>query len=276
MRINLQTLLFLLLAVTATMGGFKKKTRAKDNRYCTSTICHTENIACHNNGSLHDCHHSAKYVEMKKYKKDLDSMFNTVRSKVARGGYRNLPVAGRMARMEWSEELAWFAKLQISRCRLRNAFCMNSPYFYYIGSMADELIRPSGNIQTSELAIMKAMVEDWFSQLPGIPRSDTLRLPSSYKRASTYRSTLLINEKNSNFGCAALTFQYTGYRYFLFSCAFATINIPEQPIYKWSTRPGRDCYMPDKQYPNLCDRRERYGNDLPLRNLSAYIEPIYT
>ncbi|SPP83365.1 Hypothetical predicted protein [Drosophila guanche] len=191
---------------------------------------------------------------MKPYKKALDDMFNTVRNKVARGGYRNLPVAGRMARMVWSEELAWFAKLH----------------------MGDEVIRPLGQSVIPELSHMKSMVESWHSQVTGIPRSDTLRLPSSYAKVNTLRSTLLINEKNSHFGCAAITFQYTGYKYFLFCCSFATMNIPERPIYKWSLRPGQDCYRQDKQYKNLCAEGERYGNDMPVKNLSLHIEPIDT
>ncbi|SPP83364.1 allergen Tab y 5.0101-like [Drosophila guanche] len=275
MRIGVQRLL-ILLAATVTLAECRKS-REKDNRYCTSKYCKTDNIACHNNGTLsHDCHHSSKFIEMKPYKKALDDMFNTVRNKVARGGYRNLPVAGRMARMVWSEELAWFAKLQLTHCRLRFQQCMNSPYFYYIGSMGDEVIRPLGQSVIPELSHMKSMVESWHSQVTGIPRSDTLRLPSSYAKVNTLRSTLLINEKNSHFGCAAITFQYTGYKYFLFCCSFATMNIPERPIYKWSLRPGQDCYRQDKQYKNLCAEGERYGNDMPVKNLSLHIEPIDT
>ncbi|XP_022209503.2 allergen Tab y 5.0101-like [Drosophila obscura] len=275
MRISLP-ILIIWLAATATMVECKKH-RPKDNRYCTSKFCKADNIACHKNATLsHDCHHSTKFVDMQKYKDTLDGLFNTVRNKVARGGYRNLPVAGRMARMMWSEELAWFAKLKLSHCRIRNQQCMNSPLFYYIGSIGDEAIRPTAQMAITDLSHMKTMVEGWFSQVTGIPRSDTLRLPSFYAKESVYRSALLINEKNSHFGCAALTYTYTGFKYFLFTCTFATMNIPEQPIYKWSSRPGQECYKMDKQYKNLCAKGERYGNDMPIANLPLHVEPIDT
>ncbi|KAH8265482.1 hypothetical protein KR038_009010 [Drosophila bunnanda] len=199
---------------------------------------------------------------MKSYIEPLTKLFNEMRNNVAGGQYRNLPQAARMAKMSWSDELAWFAHLDVILCRKTTNHCHSSPYFYYIGVLTEEVFRSYGEDEVTNLEIMSEVVEYWRGGIVQIDRKHTLHLPPSFDRPSSFRASLLINERNSHFGCATIYFKNN--EHFIFSCAFATANIVGVPVYKWGLKPGIKCHRRDKKYKNLCAVGEKYNNHKSL------------
>ncbi|KAH8243949.1 hypothetical protein KR032_011732 [Drosophila birchii] len=195
---------------------------------------------------------------MTRYKEPLANLFNSMRNDVAGGQYRNLPQAARMAKMSWSDELAWFAHLDVVLCRKVTNHCHTSPYFYYIGVLTEEVFRSYGKDPSSNLDIMSEVVEFWKSGIGMIDKKYTLHLPQAFEKSSTFRASLLINERNSHFGCATIYFKNNDH--FIFSCAFATANIVGRSVYKWGLNPGGKCHKRDRVYKNLCASGEKYNN----------------
>ncbi|KAH8291885.1 hypothetical protein KR054_001944, partial [Drosophila jambulina] len=184
--------------------------------------------------------------------------FNQLRNEVAGGGFRNLPQAARMAKMTWSEELAWFAHLDVVLCSKTTHHCHTSPYYYYIGVLTEEVFKNYGEETSSNFGIMSEVLEYWIGGVSHIDKKDTLHLPQSFERPSTFRAALVINERNTHFGCATIYFKNN--EHFIFSCAFATANIVGRPVYKWGLKPGIKCTKRDKTYKNLCAAGEKYNN----------------
>ncbi|KAH8389396.1 hypothetical protein KR200_008171 [Drosophila serrata] len=212
-----------------------------------------------NNGTLVYCNlKGPMMLNMTSYRDPLSKMFNNVRNEVAGGHYRNLPQAARMAKMSWSDELAWFAHLDVVLCRKTTHHCHTSPYFYYIGVLTEEVFKNYGEDTATNLDIMNEVIEYWKSGIGMIDRKYTLHLPQAFDKASTFRASLLINERNSHFGCATIYFKNNDH--FIFSCAFATANIVGMPVYKWGLKPGIKCHRRDKYYKNLCAIGEKYNN----------------
>ncbi|XP_002069739.3 antigen 5 like allergen Cul n 1 [Drosophila willistoni] len=245
---------------------------ARIPNYCQNPHCQGLNLACTSQGNLSNCPRNAKLLEMTKYKNSLADIFNTLRNDVAGGKYRNLPKAARMGKMTWSNELAMFARLDVSRCRLTPRPCMSSPFFYYIGHMAEKIIFLEYETDRGNFAMMTEIIDGWLSEITGISRTATLVLPSSFDKPQKYKTALIINERSSQFGCAALRYTLAGYKYFYFSCAFATDNLIGRPIYKWGAQPGDKCQHKDKTYANLCWSEEDYENNKYTQSAGPYTE----
>lgn len=100
-----------------------------------------------------------------------------VRNKVATGEFRNLPKAARMAKVVWSKELAWIAKLLLSNCESNIHECISSPNFYYIGRIHEQIKIDVDTESATNYSILKKALDGWLLEVKSIPKRTTLRLP---------------------------------------------------------------------------------------------------
>lgn len=132
--------------------------------------------------SFSACPKEVAVVKMQKYISYFSDTINVVRNKVATGKFRNLPKAARMARVVWSNELAWFAKLMLSNCESNLHQCMSSPNFYYIGSINQRIV-VEHPITDTKYATLSNTLNGWLVNVKGISRRMTLKLPRAIKTA---------------------------------------------------------------------------------------------
>jgi len=107
----------------------------------------------------------------------LQDTFNKLRNNVAGGKvYNNLPTAARMGKMIWDTELAYFAKLDVSRCEVNPRPCMSSPKFNLIGSLAGMQGYIPENSTSNMVKTIQDIAQHWFKDIRSITRLDTLNL----------------------------------------------------------------------------------------------------
>ncbi|KAH8236505.1 hypothetical protein KR026_003823 [Drosophila bipectinata] len=215
--------------------------------------------------SFSSCPNHPQLLKMNRYITRFAETLNAARNKVATGKFRNLPIAARMAKVVWSQELSWFAQLMLSNCNPDPHECMSSPNFYYIGNIYEHSSVPIEMVTFTNFAILMGMLESWLKDIKGIPKRHTLRLPSSMPRASTLDSALMISERLSHFGCAAVLSENSEKRDYNFMCTFATDIFPGQRLYSWGRTPGCHCKQLDTRFKGLCSTKEEYYNNRPSK-----------
>ncbi|KAH8420791.1 hypothetical protein KR222_005145, partial [Zaprionus bogoriensis] len=210
---------------------------------------------------------SARMLKFSQYKYIVEYVFNTLRNDVAGArNYRNLPPAARMSRMFWNKELAYFARLDVSRCTTEPRPSMCSTKFSRIGSVADIIEFKDHNLSSIPYNV-RVIAEKWAGNAESVSRSDTLYLDVDSKTERLLTTTMLMNEHNTHFGCSALIFKKQTQFYLAVACAFNTDNKKGERIYQWGLKPGIKCRKRDSKYRNLCAAGERYRTDevsLPL------------
>ncbi|KAH8310789.1 hypothetical protein KR044_003023, partial [Drosophila immigrans] len=152
--------------------------------YCESGPCYTFNLACDNPGNVKQCHKAVGLLNERDYRNAIDDILNRLRHNVAGGLHRNLPTAARMGRMQWNNELAYLARLDVMRCKITPRPCLSSPNFSQIGHLAGMAKFPhyrGNSSDQEEMNAIKGLVQDWYWEIRSLTRFDTLRLQVSDK-----------------------------------------------------------------------------------------------
>ncbi|KAL7728040.1 hypothetical protein ACLKA6_017890 [Drosophila palustris] len=242
----------------------KQRKGMRHSSYCEVGPCYIVNLPCDNNGKVNRCYANAKLLREESYRHLLQDTFNKLRNDVAGGKtYRNLPAAARMSRMIWNTELAYFARLDVSRCEVSPRPCMSSPNFDLIGSLAGMATYVHGNHSSNMAEAIQGVALNWFEDIRSITQPDTLHLAVSDKESGILSASLLLTEHNTQFGCAVLRYLNNILYYLVISCAFSTDNQDGERIYKWGVSPGINCRKRDRVYVNLCASGEKYESKKP-------------
>ncbi|XP_036674524.3 tabinhibitin 2-like [Drosophila suzukii] len=238
--------------------------------YCDLPYCGINNIVCQKANYSFICRRSTRLVDLSSTQKDtLLHRVNDFRNRAAKGLTRTLYPAGRMVRISWSDELEYFAKMDVMSCMPTPRPCMTSPNFPNIGSIFDT-DGYMGPKQKSFGRIMN-MVSKWTKEGRFVTRQQTIFLKDRSDQRSVFRPALLMADRNTHMGCAAVKFSYQRFNYLYLSCTFATVNILEAPIYRVAKNPGVFCKERDEDYKNLCSTSEEYPENKKYVELTRYM-----
>jgi Cysteine-rich secretory protein family len=87
---------------------------------------------------------------------------NQLRSQVATGNLRGFNTANKMPELQWDDELAYFAELNVKQCKMSHDACHNTYAFPYSGqNLASLSAKP--NFQDDNEAIASS-VRMWFDE----------------------------------------------------------------------------------------------------------------
>ncbi|KAH8417571.1 hypothetical protein KR222_001958, partial [Zaprionus bogoriensis] len=203
------------------------------------------------------CAVNAKMINLYPNRLAMLHQLNVFRDKVATGYTRTLYPAARMARVVWSKELEYFAKLYITKCTPIPRPCMSSPMFTNIGSIYDG-VTYSG--KRSIIGLVEGIMKSWFEDAHFVTREMSLSLTGRFERATVRQVVLLMTDRNTHMGCSAMTYANKYSKNLRIACTFATDNMVYQPIYKIASSPGNQCKKRDKVYKHLCSVGEKYNN----------------
>ncbi|XP_022209519.1 allergen Tab y 5.0101-like [Drosophila obscura] len=246
------TLILLLAGWLTGVSGFKFDART----YCDLPYCGENNVVCLKSNHSFQCNPMAKFVSLRHHKREILAALNRFRNKAATGLTRYLLPAGRMARMDWSEELEYFAKADLLTCIPLPRPCMTSPSIPNIGSIFDSEGYTGKEMQNQDV-VLKIM-STWFKEGQYVTRAQSVYLEERQDSRSTYRAVLLITERNTAVGCAAMKYTEDRVHYFYLSCCFSTVGMKRTAIYQSALKAGTLCKRRDIQYKNLCAIGEQY------------------
>ncbi|XP_075157840.1 venom allergen-1-like [Haematobia irritans] len=227
--------------------------------YCSKSLCSGGNhIACGHSGTFDSsCPSNRRAVTIdESLKNAIINYHNEKRNLVAGGGAPNHQPACRMATMQWDDELAYLAALNVRQCKMLHDKCRNTNTFHYSGqNLAWRSY--SGSPNYHELA--KICMDMWYDEVKDSNMNYINAYPMNYNGPKIGHFTTLVNGPNIRLGCAAVTYAASdsSKQIFLIGCNYARNNVATLPIYKSCNSGGSECTTGrNPQYPNLCSVSE--------------------
>ncbi|XP_034480081.1 antigen 5 like allergen Cul n 1-like [Drosophila innubila] len=230
--------------------------------YCSSSICNGgKHIACgHNNWWDKSCPSDAEMLKLTNEHKDLFvKMHNEKRNYIAGGNDPRHSAACRMATMQWDDELAYLAELNVRQCKMSHDSCHNTDAFKYSGQNLGWQ-GYSGNLPSMNTIIEKN-VAMWYNEVAN-SHSGIIEdgYPSGYSGPTIGHFTVMMYEKNIRVGCASSRYTKDGWNSVLTACNYAYTNMIGSRIYSSCSRAAQGCTTgTDGQFRNLCSIRESYN-----------------
>ncbi|XP_067635244.1 venom allergen-1-like [Eurosta solidaginis] len=249
----------LILAILATLAVTCDYASATTN-FCDASLCSgAQHIGCNNKGNWASTCTQASLVPLTEDQKDLIvNAHNKYRNSVA-GGETKLNAACRMATMQWDEELATLAALNVKQCQMNHDACHNTESFLYSGQNL-AWFGFTGTGDNSKLA--EQSVDLWYGEIKDTAVSHVAKYPNGYSGPTIGHFTVLAADKNTHVGCAVANYIEKGQTYnsFLMACNYATTNMVNFPIYESCATPASKCTTgTNPSYKNLCSTKESYS-----------------
>ncbi|KAH8292231.1 hypothetical protein KR054_007358, partial [Drosophila jambulina] len=233
--------------------------------YCALPTCLDKHIACNNKGNFSEnCPKDVREIKIEPHHKLILTLFNEIRNKVAGGQMEGLPMAIRMAKMSWCEELAHLAVLNVKTCESLPDKCRSTERFAYAGQNNAIFSYSGAESEYTDAEIIKEQIENWFAERSNASPDILSSFPEELPNKNVAKFTIAVAEKNTHVGCAAVRFSKDFYNHFVLTCNFATSNIVGKPIYTPGEKATSGCknrYGAAFDYPNLCYAKEIYDNE---------------
>ncbi|KAH8386023.1 hypothetical protein KR200_008221 [Drosophila serrata] len=257
--------------------------------YCDPTLCPgpEKHIACNNFGRPADsCSPDAHMVRITKARRTMIlNELNEYRDKVAGGYLLGFSPATQMATLQWDQELASFAELNVKRCTLANDHCRNSEQFRNVaqvvaegGWVRDPIKEPRGPVSNHpEDEVIKATLDQKFAEYKECSMRDILAFsPPGNRLLHLWISrciayfTQLVRDSTTHVGCGILRQtsnttkgdgQWVLNIHQYMTCNFNRADEVNAPVYQSGDRPATDCRSgPNPVFINLCSVNEKYAS----------------
>lgn len=137
--------------------------RATD--YCSTSVCSGGNhIACgHNHQWSSNCKDAELIQITDEYKSLLVNAHNEKRNYIAGGNDANHNKACRMATMQWDDELAYLAELNVLQCAMKHDSCHNTDAFKYSGQNLAWMASSSPDLNVANS--LQNSVQMWYDEV---------------------------------------------------------------------------------------------------------------
>ncbi|XP_067637160.1 venom allergen-1-like [Eurosta solidaginis] len=217
-------------------------------------------LACNNNGGFSDCcPENAKIIPMTdEFKQLVLDEHNKYRNEIA-GGSKGLKPAVAMATLEWDNELAYFAELNVKQCETlhEEEKCFKTARYNTLGQNIDWLFYTSDRDCPTIYNDLKEHIRDkWYKEHLNCEQAAV----NSYRpqRKNTIdKFGRMVMDRNNRIGCAAVIIEATFTVNVLFTCNYARRLLCNKPIYRSGKKAGSDCKSgKNPKYPNLCSTEE--------------------
>ncbi|XP_017474136.1 PREDICTED: venom allergen 5-like [Rhagoletis zephyria] len=227
--------------------------------YCDESLCGSiKHIACNNAGNFaSSCKGAALFTLNQANKNLIINAHNTKRNLVA-GGNTALKPACRMATMQWDDELASLAALNVKQCQMKHDACHNTNAFKYSGqNLAWISFYGTPNVAN----LLQKSIDLWYNEVNDVKMAYINKYPRNYQGPVIGHVTVMVAERNIRVGCAVSTYAVSAkpYKAFLFACNYATTNVVNSPIYTSCATAASGCKKSkNTAFPNLCSKDEEY------------------
>ncbi|XP_034114677.1 antigen 5 like allergen Cul n 1-like [Drosophila albomicans] len=243
-----------LMALSAALTGVLGATD-----YCKQNCRGKKHIGCNNDGAWgSSCPSDRALVSLSDADKNvLLASHNGYRSFIAGGGESKLKPACRMATMQWDDELAYLASLNVRSCQMKHDGCRNTDAFQWAGQ---NLYRGSSTGPLNKTASLIQSVDMWYSEVKYTEQSYIDAYPGYYNGPAIGHFTTMVADRNTHVGCAASTYSVQGqFKDFLLACNYAATNVDGIKMYNSCSVPASKCTTGvNPSYKFLCSVNEVY------------------
>lgn len=159
--------------------------------------------------------------------------------------------ASRMATMQWDDELAKLAVLNVKQCVMKHDACRNTDRFKWSGqNLAWRWGRPAPSAEAS----IVGGIDSWFNEYKDATQANLDKYSST--KAVIGHFTAMVNDRNTRVGCGMLRQPKDNGAEFFFACNYAQTNILNRPIYVSGTAASKCTKGKNSKYPALCAASE--------------------
>lgn len=190
-------------------------------------------------------------------KQDFVRAHNAKRDQVAGGNLSGFESAVRMGAMEWDNNLAELAELNVRDCYFHHDSCHNTKIFKYSGQNIAYFPLDRSNPDPKKTAL--EAIDVWFDEYKDATMANIdINQPSSGKVIGHF--TVLVHELNVRVGCAAAQFSDKSHQYVYTVCNYAYTNYYGKRVYEAGPAASKCKSGTDSKFPNLCSKMEYVKN----------------
>uniref|UniRef100_A0A0A1XQD0 Venom allergen-1 n=1 Tax=Zeugodacus cucurbitae TaxID=28588 RepID=A0A0A1XQD0_ZEUCU len=227
--------------------------------YCDKSLCgSSKHIACNNNGRFAASCRNAAMVTLTQANKNLIVQEHNKKRNLVASGKTKLKAACRMATMQWDNELASLAALNVKQCQMKHDACRNTKAFKFSGqNLAWSSYYGTPNIPD----MLRKFINMWYNEIKDTTMAHINKYPSNYRGPAIGHFTVMVGEANIRVGCALSTYSVPGqpYKACLMACNYATTNLIGAPMYKSCATGASGCKKgKNTAFPFLCSKSEVY------------------
>ncbi|XP_055912972.1 antigen 5 like allergen Cul n 1-like [Eupeodes corollae] len=222
--------------------------------YCSPELClkGRHHIGCNNTGTFSpECPQGeTKMVPMTNALKNaILHSHNSKRQLIASGGLKGFMSAAKMKCMQWDDELARLAALNIMTCKFGHDVCRNTFKYKQSGQNLAKFWWRGENYPAEE--IIPSRVDQWWFEYKKTNMSQMLAYPR-YTPEMIGHFTVMTSDINSKLGCAAIEFPSDGMNSLTLACNYAATNLIGMPMYTIGPPASKCLSGTSKEYPCLC------------------------
>uniref|UniRef100_F5GTY0 Venom allergen-1 n=1 Tax=Simulium guianense TaxID=445764 RepID=F5GTY0_SIMGU len=210
--------------------------------YCGDELCQPEkrpHIACRNNNDfVSSCPRDRELVPMSTKRKNLLLMLhNRMRNKIALGKQKGYKQAKRMPILQWDDELAYLAELNVKTCKFEHDKCRNTMKYRSAGQ--NLAYSAHGDSHKPLAAQLKKMMRAFYDE----QKDANMTFIEKYTNHPTPGTqighfTQLVSDRTTRVGCAISRYTEWNAKYqmdmktMLLACDYSFTNIWEQKVYE--------------------------------------------
>ncbi|XP_030372543.1 venom allergen 3-like [Scaptodrosophila lebanonensis] len=229
-----------------------------------------KHIACKHNGELGKaCPISTQLINISGHQALILHEHNTLRNTLASGKLFDLPPPERMATMQWSDELAMLAELNVKQCQMVYDPCHNTYQFRNSGQnlAIHNMTMPVDTTRMTDDLLIKESITKWWDQYENLTAARLEHFPKDKAVQEGLRNfAVMARDSNTHVGCAAIRFDRENVQQFLLACDYSANYAVDKPLYRLKNVGCQNGY--DKVFTALCKEGEQYRDVEPLETTS--------
>lgn len=213
------------------------------------------------------CPSDARFIDLTPYISDILHSHNEKRNRVAGGEIPNHSPAKRIGTVQWDDELAYVAGLNVKTCEYEHDECRNTDAFSWSGQNLAKnwWYGMSGDIKT----LLLEQIDMWFDEHNDSDMSVINAIPEDDNGKVTGHFTALVHELSIRVGCASVRssefMQGNNWETLTTACNYAHTNVIGAPVYRAGPTASECQTGTNPNYPNLCSTAEAYDVNTPLK-----------
>lgn len=213
------------------------------------------------------CPKNAQFLDLSEFKNDIVNSHNEKRNQVAGGKIAKHQSAVRMATIQWDDELAYLAGLNVKTCNYGHDQCRNTDTFGFAGQNIAKKWWYGKNPEIKTLLLEQ--INNWFGEFKDSDMSKINKVARSSSGPATGHFTVMVAELSIRVGCAAVRSSEfkNGYNMetLTTACNYAHTNVIDHRIYRAGAAASQCKTGKNPQYPFLCSVKESYDPNTPLK-----------
>lgn len=186
---------------------------------------------------------------------------NDKRNQVAAGKIAKHSPAVRMATIQWDDELAHLAGLNVKTCNYGHDQCRNTNTFKMSGQNLAKNWWSGSNPVIEDMVLEQ--IDSWFGENKDSDMTKINKVGSTGGPV-TGHFTVMVAELNVRVGCAAVKSSEDDWETLTTACNYATTNVVGRPIYRSGPAASKCTSGKNPKYSSLCSVNESYDPNTPL------------